>query len=65
MTRHDNLLLDALSILDEHAWGERMAEALRPLPPLPDACPACHGRALGDDARPCVPCGGTGMVHHG
>lgn len=53
---NDAAVLDAEAAADEAAWCRRVSQ------PYPTTCPACEGRALGDDARPCRECAGTGEV---
>lgn len=64
MTRlwSDDAALDAAAHADDARWRERMAASRLPAPPAPRVCRACGGRALGDDAGPCRPCGGVGWV---
>jgi hypothetical protein len=57
-TMTDHQILDEAVGLTDSEWDRRMAEALRP---MPLACRACNGRALGPDALPCRPCKGSGM----
>ena len=54
--------LDAEAESDDALWAARMRAALDPLPAW-GVCPACEGRALGADHRPCRECGGTGVRH--
>ena len=52
--------LDREAEADDARWAARMRSACEPLPAW-GACPACEGRALGDDHGPCRECGGTGV----